>query len=782
MNRDARPAVRRSVHKAQMEKYHADTLKYYEDRRMGKIEGKPFEEWGEPISEKEALKLYEMETNKVQRAFFAVDYSHGFTGRGGKSICCAHDVWLYAYHNVVLPESLERPDLVGPRNETPGEVISPLGESEHVEIDRPLWKASDARKVAPSGESRDDEDVGPLGESRDDEDVGPLGESRDEEEVDSWENSSDEDDDGLREGHEEKEEVASPEDIDELLQLAATSVSMVSGMHTNRSDASSSHAITTLPTGTQEPLTSSPPPIAPTVSKPSRKRGRDSEYDAEEEESPSQQKRMRMDDILGLVRKDVKSAEEEESLSQQKRMRMDNVLGIVRKDVKSAEVTRNVEPGMTSDRQRGTKRARSLEDDSEDVLTKPTPKRVRLHLQVKEISDDDEEYITAGQGDIAKDDDSSLVHQGFPSNEAPEQAMVGEATTNANAHEQSSVELFLNDEIEERDDGFADDEASPTETEWDTAHGINSICANIPIPGMVVIDVTGVWRYLYLPTSTGLPNRAWTEEEKEDLRVYIQDYGVEDWALLSQSTNRPETDLQSMYLEVITARNKQAGRPDRACTTQAYPDLAPPPPPVPAVAPAPEEPRKLRTHDQKGKAKKNRLGDLTYDLKATSFPKVTRDGGMIDSKGNVLFGIMGDISCATKRQQPKPRHEDPMGLPPAENSDNDVADEADKEDSDSEIEEEGMIDSTEQDREQAPSPESVSKKDGPLNTIAEEEDDPEIKQEEDSDQEQRAPAPTAPKPPNYVLGPKFAGVSKLSGSSRRGVPRKAARLLRSSPA
>lgn len=644
--------------------------------------------------------------------------------------------------HVVLPESLERPDLVGPRNETPGEVISPLGESRHVEIDRPLWKASDARKVAPSGESRDDEDVGPLGESRD------------EEEVDSWENSSDEDDDGLREGHEEKEEVVSPEDIDELLQLAATSVSMVSGMHTNRSDASSSHAITTLPTETQEPLTSSPPPIAPTVSKPSRKRGRDSEYDAEEEESPSQQKRMRMDDILGIVRKDVKSA----------------------------EVPGNVEPGMTSDRQRGTKRARGLGDDSEDVVAKPTPKRVRLRLGINEIRDDEKEYITASPGETAKDDDSSLVHQGFPSNEAPEQAMVGEATTNAKAHEQSSVELFPNDEIEERDDGFADDEASPTETEWDTAHGINSMCANIPIPGMVVIDVTGVWRYFYLPTSTGLPNRAWTEEEKEDLRVYIQDYGVEDWALLSQSTNRPETDLQSMYLEVITARNKQAGRPDRAGTTQAYPDLAPPPPPVPAVAPAPEEPRKLRTHDQKGKVKKNRLGDLTYDLKATSFPKVTRDGCMIDSKGNVLFGIMGDISCATKRRHPKPRHEDPMSLPPAENSDNNVADEADKEDSDSEIEEEEMIESAEQDREQAPSPESVSKRKGPLNTIAEEEDDPEIKQEEDSDQEQRAPAPTAPKPPNYVLGPKFAGVSKLSGSSRRGVPRKAARLRRSSPA
>lgn len=84
MNEKWIPRPSWSVHKAAMEDHNADVLEYYEDRRTGKIEGKTFEEWREPISYDEAVKLYGMETIHVQRAFFAVDYSHGFTGRGGK--------------------------------------------------------------------------------------------------------------------------------------------------------------------------------------------------------------------------------------------------------------------------------------------------------------------------------------------------------------------------------------------------------------------------------------------------------------------------------------------------------------------------------------------------------------------------------------------------------------------------------------------------------------------------------------------------------------------------
>ena len=44
-----------------------------------------------------------------------------------------------------------------------------------------------------------------------------------------------------------------------------------------------------------------------------------------------------------------------------------------------------------------------------------------------------------------------------------------------------------------------------------------------------------------------------------------------------------------------------------------------------------------------GKAKNNNLGDLTYDLKAKSFPRVTKDGGMVDARGNALLRIMERI-------------------------------------------------------------------------------------------------------------------------------------------
>lgn len=93
MNTRADPPARWSVHKANMEAYHPDILEYYEDRRTGKIEGKPFEEWRDPISEEEAEKLNATETGKVERIFYAIDYNQGFTGRGGNLAPCALDVW-----------------------------------------------------------------------------------------------------------------------------------------------------------------------------------------------------------------------------------------------------------------------------------------------------------------------------------------------------------------------------------------------------------------------------------------------------------------------------------------------------------------------------------------------------------------------------------------------------------------------------------------------------------------------------------------------------------------
>ena len=550
------------------------------------------------------------------------------------------------------PDALERPCLVGPRNETVDERVDPIGGSRNEQIGRSLWKASDGtvqslpkgvnndEDVGPLGESRDDEDVGPLGELREDDDVGPLEEPRDEEEVEHLEKLSDieekfrqdvekfaqkvEEDFGVQE---DEEKVADAENMSVLMQFAAKSAGTISGTPAVTEDASSPPTATTFPSEPQTPLSFSYSQLTSTPPTASRKRSRDAEEDARDEDS----------------------------LSQQKRLRMDDVFGIVRKDAGTARVSHIVREAVTPDIRQSRKRSRSPDDgseDGEDGATKPTPKHLRLYQQLREICEVEEEYVGAGPADTTRNGHSTLVYQDVASSEAQEADFINKATTDIKAREEYFVEeeKFANDEAVEREDTRTEDEAASTQTEWNTAHGINSDCANVRVPKIGIFDLTGEWTKFYLPTSRGLLDRPWTEEEKEDLRAYIQDYRIEDWAALSQSTNRTETNLQGMFLEVIAARNKKAGRPERDGIPDRYPNLAPPPPPVPVeppisaepaapAAPAtPEEPRKLRAESLIGKSKKNSLGDLTYDVKATSFPRTTRDERMVDSEGNVLHG------------------------------------------------------------------------------------------------------------------------------------------------
>ena len=531
---------------------------------------------------------------------------------------------------------MEQPGLLGPRNETIEEVAGPVGGLSYEQRDRPLWQANDDKSgrpsemskdvenVGPFGESGEDEDVGPFGETRDDEEVGPFGETRDEEEEIGpfGERRDDEEvgplgelrDDGLRQDYddgeqpkEEEEEVTEAEVRNNLVQLAKKTAGILSGLLANTGAASTSTTSST--TSSTEPgasFTSSSHTLSSTPPTTSRKRARDSKEDAKDEESPSQQKRRRMDDVLGIKRT---------SPSQQKRRRMDDVLGIAWKDTNAASKPQSVGAAMTPDVQQSRKRARSSDDNSEESTTRPGPKRVRLFVRP-------------------------------------------------------------------RDD--ANDEAAPSQKEWNTAHGINSNGANIRVRGMRVYDLTGEEADFYLPTSrTSSPCRPLTEKEKEDLRVYIQDYGVQDWKVLAKSMKRPVRELQTEYLEYIMARNIQAGRRKKAGIPSAYPNLAPPrpPPPLPksdeptaapdtadpaarsestkaAAASEPTKPiaapepaksntsvmaSKLRPRARTCKAKNNALGDLTYDLKAKSFPRVTKDGGMVDARGNALLGIMGKI-------------------------------------------------------------------------------------------------------------------------------------------
>lgn len=242
----------------------------------------------------------------------------------------------------------------------------------------------------------------------------------------------------------------------------------------------------------------------------------------------------------------------------------------------------------------------------------------------------------------------------------------------------------------------------------------------------------------------------------------------------------------------------------------------------------------------------NNFGDLTYDVKATSFPKINKDGGMVDSNGNALYEVTGNISHVTKSRQQKPKQVIPESSPSAEQFNHDESSQLGDEDSGSEIEEEGILEEEISDqhapapypcvrgpeskikgllnvvknggvsksysrrgvnrkagrwaavvdmeeehsieregtRNHAPSPGPIGKKKGSLNASMEEEEDPEIKQE-DPDQEQQVPLPKVPEAKTSSakgpLGPKFAGVCKLSGSWRRGVPRNAAGLRTWSP-
>ena len=615
----------------------------------------------------------------------------------------------------MLRGTLERPGLVGPRNEAVEEIAGPSSGSRNEQADRPLWPASDDE--SDEGEQEGDIDAGGM---------------------------------------------------NELMLLAARSVGVMSGAPADTGAASSSRPTTTFPLEPQATLISASLPAASTSSTPSRKRARDdAEGNAKDDESPlqlkrrridevlgisrknagaeaknnkplSRQKRKRMDDVFGIIRNDAEGdSTDDDSPSQEKRRRMDNVLGIVRKDVNASRIPQSVGAAMVPDTQQSNKRGRSPDDGPNDDTSKPTPKRLRLYQRPRGIRDVEEEHVADGHAGAATKDDTTIIHQPTSSDGAGKLASV-DAVTSTATHTQPTVEEepHANDVADEREDVVAEDEAASAQTKWDTAHGINSSCANIRVPWKGIRDTTGQWTNLFLPTCGGLPDRPWTEEGKENLRVYIQDYGVEDWSLLSQSMNRPESELQEMYVEVIAARNKQAGRPERAGIPKKYPILAPPPPPPkPAVRTASAELPRLRPRHRTARVKRNMLGDLTYDVKATCFPKVTRDGGMVDAKGKALLGIMGDIP-GVRRRQLKPRQESPAGLSSAEQVDNERP-EAEDEDREPEIGEGQII------------------------------------EEEGATTLATQPPKSSTKGP---LGPKLAGVYKLAGSSRRGVPRNAAGL------
>ena len=456
---------------------------------------------------------------------------------------------------------MARPGLVGPMDETVDQRRDATRWSTNEQVDRPLWRANDGPSQAPA------------------------------------------------ETELEEDEIAGPEDTDQLEQLAAQAVGMMrSGATADIRDASSPHTATTPLTEAQTSSISSYTPLTSTSCTPSRKRAIDAEEEAKDEDSPSQQKRRRMDDVLGIVRNSGNATRELQSV------------GVA------------TVPAV----QQSRKRAMSPDDDH--AANKQSQKRQHLYKHIKEVYDAQRQYIPDEHADTTTSGHSSVVCQDPWSDKARLAAIADEASAHS--------------------------EAISTPTEWDTLHGINSYGANIRVPKKKVIDVTGEKTHFYLPKSSGSPDQRWTDEEKETLRSYIQDYRIRNWAALSESMNRTKLELQFIYVEIVATGNLQAGRPELAGIPEGYPDLAPSPPPSapePAAPPAAEEieKRQPQPRECKGKTKISQFGDLTYDAKAKSFPRITRDGGMVDAKGNVLLGVMGNIPYAAEHRQSKPKQQVP---------------------------------------------------------------------------------------------------------------------------
>ena len=861
MNTEWNAPQRRSNVLAYLDKHNPKLLKYHEDRRIGKSEAKlPKQKTG--MCYEEARRLYQIEHSTVQHVFYPVDYSPVRTWRGGKSSHCACDMCWLTYRLVVTHAAMEPTDQVGPRNEKVEDRVIPLGGLSYEQNDRRDWQASDKIIDSDWERPKDEESVGPLQDTRNGDDVGPMGESSDEGGAGPLEESSNggnglqhihedkggEREEGQRPSEEDEKQVASAENKSVLIQFASTALAMMSNSPADAEDVSSPFTRSV----EQQPSLISSPSLAAASSASSRKRSRDAEEDTKDEESP-QQKRRRMDDVLGIVRKEVKAANVPQNIQAATRL-------YIKHPKKRANVPQVTQVATSLYIKHPKKQARSLNTDSPKARSStdtavPTPKRLRLYQRPRQISGAEKEHVTTDHSGTTMNGKSTLVdHDG--SRTEPQQTTDSDKIP---ADAQASPRIFMEDdscvddetessvareslinEAEDPEDVSSDDEIDTTQTGWNTAHGINSKVAFIYVDGKTVWSKTGEGQQLVLPKTEGSPNRPWTKAEKETLRAYIQDYGIENWAALSKSTNRAESDLQQTYLNIIIKRNKRAGRPQLAGIPEEYPRyprFAPPPPPQEPGQPAspphspppssiePEEsatptataelPR-LRPRKRTGQIAKGNLGDLAYDVKVRAFPKVTRYGRLVDSKGDTLPEAMGHIPSVAKRLQPKLKLKlkGPVDLSSAEGLDNATSSKMEKIRRDSYIEEGEIIEEESSDQQaQAPDRiESGPSRSGqdPLKAVKNGRVDKkptrrgvnlrvgrhskavDVKEEQSNEREhsqslgtsseQEGSFNTVPEtqttPAKDLRGPRLAGVSKLSGSSRRGVPRKAAGLRR----
>ncbi|KAL2046837.1 hypothetical protein N7G274_000855 [Stereocaulon virgatum] len=186
------------------------------------------------------------------------------------------------------------------------------------------------------------------------------------------------------------------------------------------------------------------------------------------------------------------------------------------------------------------------------------------------------------------------------------------------------------------------------------------------------------------------PYEPWTAEDDEKLRSSVQDYDIEDWLNIAWCLRRQVDDCKQRYCEIVADRNMRWGRNPRAglprnliaftasqppqealdaAPAQSNTPLAPGPaaaqaparaiaqtqavlPALPTPPPAAKSNRVLRPRTQHA-VPRFQCGNIVYDPKAKSLPKVSKKGTIVDNKGNVILGTEGEVRMALKNKQPR---------------------------------------------------------------------------------------------------------------------------------
>ena len=199
------------------------------------------------------------------------------------------------------------------------------------------------------------------------------------------------------------------------------------------------------------------------------------------------------------------------------------------------------------------------------------------------------------------------------------------------------------------DDGAEDINVRPTYAEEDPEKEENEA------EEIVVMNIIGGDPYSG-PLVKHSP-RAWTDEELELLRLWVQDYKVTSWFKIAWCLKHTEFECKTMCRYLIMVLNRQAGRELFAGMPEDLHSIPPPPAPAPPGSPlALTSPtitaRSLRPRTRHA-APKFQCGEIVYDAQAKSLPKIAPNGTVIDNKGNAIFGWPGEVALALKVSQPR---------------------------------------------------------------------------------------------------------------------------------